>query len=107
MLALDKIRAIAPEQLDRGARVLAAALCMLPSLHRAQETYRNLGVPYTDTQLTEQQVAKLAEEGYIPDSTVMEASDRRKRLRRDEAIRQTVQKKLQDLNPQVAGLIAG
>ena len=106
MMALEKIRAVAPKQVEQGASVMACALCMMPSLKWAKATYANLGVEYTEASLTEGQVEQLVAEKFVPDSTIRDTEGGRKRLVRDETIRRIVYEKLQELNPQVAEIIA-
>jgi hypothetical protein len=107
MMALEKIRAVAPEQTEQGVRVLANALCMMASLKRARETYGGLGAPYTDAPLSPDQLEKVVNEKFVPEATVTDLPGGLKRLAHDETIRRLVRDKLRELNPKIALLVAG
>ena len=107
MMAFEKIRAVLPEQAEKGAEVLARALCLMPSLSRAKATFAHLGEPYTDAALDERGLTKLQNENFIPEGTISQLGNGLSRLNRDLAIRSVVADELRRVNLDVATLILG
>lgn len=107
MMGLEKIRAVLPEQVEKGAQVVARSLCMMRSLRLAKETFQHLGVPYTEELLDERDVGKLLAEKFIPDGTIVDQGNGRKRLTVDSVIRELVGQKLKDLSVEAGELVLG
>jgi len=106
MMALEKIRAICPDKSAEGVSVLARALCMLPSLSRARETFAHLGVAYSHERLPDREVQRLANEGFVPEGTVIQGTSGYATLMDDKVIRQMVLNELQAVAPDAARLVA-
>jgi len=107
MMALEKSRAVLPDQAEKGAEVLARSLCLMPSLRRAKETYQNLGEPYTHEPLDERGMGKLLTEQFVPDGTLVDLGSGRKGLTVDSLMRELVAEKIRALSTEAAELILG
>ncbi len=65
MMAFESANFVFPDKTTESARVLAHALCMMPSMGRARATLLNLGVPWND-EVTEEGAKVLIRSGNLP-----------------------------------------
>jgi len=104
MMAFECGNFVLPEKTSNAARHLAHALCLMPSLGRARTTLHNLGCPWDDRKMSEEEMDQLVRQGCLPQD-VMVSSNGLIRLGWNVEMREAVVGEIQKIHPDLRHLL--